>query len=86
MNVYTLIAFLYRIGLKTLATRMADYFFPLAPWETMHNLSDYGWADSMEPDEYWNSIVEDEDGDGFDGSCNACVDPERYDEHIHEGA
>ena len=79
---YTLIYWINKVAPVT-AGRLADYFFPVAIWEVPHDLSDEDWAQA----DTFNALQDDLDDLGFDpddwdSGCMACLEPDRYDDHL----
>ncbi len=69
---YNFIYYLNKV-MPRLATRLADWVFPPAPWEADHDLSDPRWADVN---------IDDGDFEWYESDCMACLEPERYDDHL----
>ena len=79
---YTAIYYLAKVAPVT-AYRLANYFFPICPWEAEHDLANAGWAEA----DVFNAAQDDLDDLGFDpddwdSGCMACLEPDRYDDHL----
>ncbi len=74
---YTAIYYLNKVAPVT-AGRLADYFFPVAIWEVPHDLSGQDWAQA----DTFNAAQDEEWTPWYDDECMACLEPERYDDHL----